>query len=160
MLLITRNKLRPRPQCGFTLIEILIVVVIIAVIAALAIPYFFNMTDDAKASTLKHNLYTLRAQIEMYKLSHNGTVPVLQNNALAQLILATDSNGDIGAAGPNFPYGPYLAGGVFPLNPYDGKNIVISTGVFPPTASTTDGGWLYNQTTGSIAANTDGHLTD
>jgi general secretion pathway protein G len=150
----------PALRCAFTLIEVLTVVVIIAVLAAVIIPQFADVTNDAKASTLKHNLYTLRAQIEMYKLSHGNAVPSLQNNTLAQLILATDANGDIGTPGPTYPYGPYLAGGVFPLNPYDGKNVVTATNVTPPTASTPDGGWFYNQTTGEVSANTDGHLTD
>jgi general secretion pathway protein G len=150
----------PARRCAFTLIEVLTVVVIIAVLAAVIIPQFADVSNDAKASTLKHNLYTLRAQIEMYKLSHGNAMPTLQNNTLAQLISATDASGVIGPAGLNYPYGPYLAGGVFPLNPYDGKNTVTATSVSPPTASTPDGGWLYNQTTGEIAANTDGHLAD
>ncbi|HZZ29133.1 MAG TPA: prepilin-type N-terminal cleavage/methylation domain-containing protein [Pirellulales bacterium] len=155
-----RNTFSLRGRQGFTLIEVMIVVVILAVLAAILIPNFFNITDDAKASSLKHNLYTLRAQIEMYKLSHNGAVPALQNGALAQLISATNANGDVGLSGPNYPFGPYLSGGVFPVNPYDGKNTITAIGAFPPAASTTDGGWFYCQAAGAIAANTDGHLAD
>jgi prepilin-type N-terminal cleavage/methylation domain-containing protein len=147
-------------RAAFSLIEVLIVVVIMAVFAAIIIPHFLDAAADAKSSTLKHNLYTLRAQIEMYKLSHGNGVPTLQNNSLPQLISATDATGAIGAPGPSYPYGPYIAGGVFPANPYDGKNTVIAISVFPPVASTTDGGWLYNPVTGDIAANTDGQLTD
>jgi prepilin-type N-terminal cleavage/methylation domain-containing protein len=160
MLYATQKTLLPRRRTAFTLIEVLIVVVIMAVLAAIIIPHYFDATDDAKASTLKHNLYTLRAQIEMYKLSHGNAVPSLQNNSLPQLILATDATGAIGTAGPSYPYGPYIAGGVFPVNPYDGVNTVIATGVFPPAASTPDGGWLYDPATGDITANTAGHLTD
>ncbi len=145
---------------GFTLIEVLIVVVIIAVLSAVVISQVTISTDDAKSSTLKHNLYTLRAQIEMYKLTHNGVVPALSNNTLPQLVSATNSSGQIGAAGPSFPLGPYVAGGRFPVNPFDQKNTVSLTAVFPPTASTVTGGWLYHQATGQIAANSDGHLND
>ena len=47
---------------GFTLIEVLIVVVILAVLAAVIIPHFTDCSDDAKKSTLTHNLSILRAQ--------------------------------------------------------------------------------------------------
>ncbi len=60
---------------GFTLIEVLIVVVMMAVLAATIIPQFASSTDDAKSSALKFNLHALRSQIEMYKLQHNGAVP-------------------------------------------------------------------------------------
>jgi general secretion pathway protein G len=145
---------------AFTLIEVLIVVVIIAVLAAVVISHAVVSTDDAKTSTLKHNLYILRAQIEMYKLTHNGAVPTLQNGTLAQLVLATNAGGQTGAAGPSYPLGPYIAGGRFPVNPFDQQNTVSSTAVFPPTASTSAGGWLYHEPTGQIAANTNGHLND
>jgi general secretion pathway protein G len=149
-----------RLRRAFTLIEVLIVVVILAVLAGIMIQHVVVSTDDAKRSTLVHNLYVLRAQIEMYKLNHNGAVPGLQSNSLPQLTSATNSSGTIGASGPNFPFGPYVAGGQFPANPFDQKNTVTSTAVFPPTASTSAGGWLYHEATGRIAANTDGHLDD
>jgi general secretion pathway protein G len=145
---------------AFTLIELLIVVVILAVLAGTMIQHAVVSTDDAKRSTLVHNLYVLRAQIEMYKLNHNGAVPSLQNSSLPQLTSATNSSGAIGAPGPNFPFGPYVSGGQFPDNPFDQKNIVTATAIFPPTASTSAGGWLFHESTGRIAANTDAHLSD
>lgn len=147
-------------RAGFTLIEVLLVVVIMAVLAAVILPQFTDCSNDAKSSSLKHNLYILRAQIEMYKLSHAGTVPTLQNGTLAQLVNATDASGAIGTPGPKYPFGPYVAGGLFPLNPVDQKNTVEATSVFPPTAATATGGWLYYQPTGQIAANSSGHLNE
>lgn len=146
-------------SAGFTLIEVLIVVVIMAVLAATIIPQFSSSTTDAKTSTMQFNLHTLRSQIELYKLDHAGAVPALTNSALPQLTSATDASGNIGAQGPAFPKGPYIQGN-FPANPFDGKNTVTATAVFPPTATTTDGGWLYYAATGQIAPNTAGHLTD
>jgi general secretion pathway protein G len=146
-------------SAGFTLIEILIVVVIMAVLAATIIPQFSSSTNDAKTSTLQFNLHTLRSQIELYKLDHSGAVPSLTNSALPQLTSSTDSSGNVGASGPSFPHGPYIQGNM-PNNPFDGHNVVIATAVFPPTATTSDGGWLYYAATGQIAPNTTGHLTD
>jgi general secretion pathway protein G len=145
---------------GFTLIEVLIVVVILAVLAAVIIPHVTDVSDDAKTSTLKHNLYTLRAQIGMYTVTHNGAFPTIQNQTIPQLVSATNAAGQIGPAGTDYPYGPYMAGGRFAVNPFDQKNTVTATSVFPPTASTSDGGWLYMESTGQIAPNTDGHLSD
>jgi prepilin-type N-terminal cleavage/methylation domain-containing protein len=66
---------RSARKSGFTLVEVLIVVVIMAILAATIIPQFTDSTSDAKASTTKFNLHTLRSQIELYKTQHNGVVP-------------------------------------------------------------------------------------
>jgi general secretion pathway protein G len=147
-------------RTGFTLIEVLIVVVIMAVLAATIIPQFASSATDAKNSALKFNLHGLRQQIEMYKLQHNGAMPTIQNSSLPQLTSSTDVNGNIGAQGPTYPFGPYIQGGLLPANSIDGQTTVSATAVFPPTASTSTGGWLYNAASGQIAPNTDGHLTD
>ena len=56
---------------------VLIVVIIMAVLAATIIPQFSSSTNDAKDSSLKFNLQTIRSQIEIYKVHHNGTMPAL-----------------------------------------------------------------------------------
>src|SRR5215475_6955444 len=101
-----RSRLIGRRR-GFSLVEMLIVVVILAVLAAVIIPHVTDVSDDAKTSTLKHNLYTLRAQIGMYTVTHNGRFPTIQNQTLPQLTSSTNSLGQIGPAGTDFPYGPY-----------------------------------------------------
>ena len=60
---------------GFTLIEVLIVVVIMAVLAATIIPQFSSSTRDAKDSALEFNTHTMRSQIELYKVHHNSNYP-------------------------------------------------------------------------------------
>lgn len=135
---------------GFTLIEVLIVVVIMAVLAATIIPQFTNSANDAKVSSLKFNLHSLRGTLEMYKLHHQGALPAGTNN-LEQLTKATNVAGTTGTAGPTFPYGPYLQNG-FPMNPYTNSNkVTLFTGTGTPTASgATDAGWLYRPATGEI----------
>ena len=59
-------------RSAFTLIEVLIVVVIMAILAATIIPQFTDSTKDAKTSTAKMNLATLRAQIQLYRTQHTG----------------------------------------------------------------------------------------
>ncbi len=148
-----------RRRQGFTLIEVLIVVVIMAVLAATIIPQFSSSTNDAKDSSLKFNMHTMRSQIELYKLHHLGKYPDeigdATNGFLPQLTSATDVNGTKGAAGASFPYGPYIDGQL-PPNPYDGKNTVTSVdlqGKKPTGVSGSNGGWQYDPKTGAIWPN-------
>lgn len=62
---------------GFTLVEILIVVIILGILAAIVIPQFTNASQDARKSSLVSQLQTLRSQIELYKLQHGDTLPAL-----------------------------------------------------------------------------------
>lgn len=147
-----------RRQSGFTLIEVLIVVVIMAVLAATIIPQFSSSTQDAKESTLKFNLHSLRAQIELYKHQHGGSLPALTGEEIPQLTSATNASGAIGTAGSSYPLGPYIFS-AFPANPLTGVNAVTATGVFPPTAASGKGGWLYHAATGQIAPDSTDYLT-
>ena len=70
---------------GFTLIEILIVVVIMAILAATIIPQFTDSTADAEIATTEFNLNTLRAQIELYKAQHGGTPPAISGGLITGL---------------------------------------------------------------------------
>lgn len=63
-----------RHNSGFTLIEILIVVIILGVLAAIALPLFAGTTDDARNSTFVTNLRSLSEQFRLYEL-RNGTWP-------------------------------------------------------------------------------------
>ena len=145
-------------RVGFTLVEIMIVVVIMAVLAATIIPQFTNSATDAKISSLSFNLHTLRSQIELYKLQHSGTPPTLTAGALPQMTSYTDASGDAQATSDaTHIYGLYLS--KMPANSIDAKNGIVTTSTWPGTA-TSDGGWLYQGTTGNIAPNTVGHEAD
>lgn len=143
---------------GFTLVEVLLVVVIMAILAATVVSQFNSSTDDAKISSLRFNLNAMRSQIELYKAHHNGAVPAVTSGALPQMTGTTNASGATGT-GTSYPYGPYLVSGV-PANPLTGVKTVTVTTDNPPTAATAVGGWFYNETTGGVWANYAGHLTD
>ncbi len=130
---------------GFTLVEVLIVVVIMAVLAATIIPQFSDSTKDAKESSVNFNLHTMRSQIQLYKAQHDSSVP---SGTLAELLVSTDSQGTVGT-GAAYPYGPYMR--VVPDNPFNNSNTVtVITNSPPEPGDVTGAGWLYNATTGGI----------
>jgi general secretion pathway protein G len=143
-----------RRNAGFTLIEVLLVVVIMAVLAGSIIPRFLGTADDAKASSLKHNLHVMEAQLEVYRAQHLNRYPTIQDNALPQLTSATNAAGEIGASGPNYSFGPYVIEA--PMNPFDGSKKVTAVAVpgqKPTGVVGTLGGWQYDESTGALWPN-------
>ena len=119
-----------RAKKGFTLVEILIVVVILGILAAVVIPQFTNASTEAKENSLKSDLRTMRSQIELYKIRNSDTPPA----TLA--VLETDN---------------YLR--EVPVNPFSGQaREGIATGV--------DVDWVYVAATGEITADDGGTCTD
>ena len=70
---------------GFTLIEILIVVVILGILAAVVVPQFTNAADDANDAAVRTQLQTLRGQIELYR-AQNSADPALLVTGWTDLI--------------------------------------------------------------------------
>ena len=128
--------------------------VIMAVLAGVLIPRLTNSTEDAKASTLTHNLYVIQTQIEMYRAQHLNQFPAIKDNALPQLTASTNAAGESGAPGPQYPFGPYLIEP--PMNPYGGGKAVTAVAVpgQKPTAVVGNlGGWQYDATNGAVWPN-------
>ena len=61
-----------RTQKGFTLIELMIVVVIIGVLAAISIPSYVAMQNRAKEGSTKANMHTLQLAAEDYGVQNDG----------------------------------------------------------------------------------------
>jgi len=72
--ILMRSKMM-RAQKGFTLVEILIVVVILGILAAIVIPQFTDASVEAKTARIRTDLQTMRSQIELYKIQNNDTAP-------------------------------------------------------------------------------------
>jgi general secretion pathway protein G len=149
-----------RAKRGFTLVEILIVVVILGILAAIVVPQFTQASTEAKYNSLCSNLQSLRSQIELYKVQHNDNEPN-QATFYDQMVYCTDVEGNTASppskerdytADPPIKYGPYLER--VPVNPFNDSNDVAAWG-----SATTSDGWEYNTADGQIRA-ADGGTTN
>ena len=134
-------------RTAFTLVEVLIVVVIMAVLAATIIPQFADSTKDAKEGTARFNLRALRSQIELYKSQHDSRYP---SQDLSELITTTNVTGDKGT-GADYPYGPYIH--EIPINPFNNSATVVAPAAVPPAATVDGAGWLFDTGSGKIWLN-------
>ncbi len=140
-------------RTGFTLVEILIVVIILGILAAIVIPQFTEASNDARESALASDLQTLRSQIELYKVQHLEALP---GAGTASFLLALTGKTDVaGAVDATGAYGPYLQ--KFPTNPFVNLDtIVVESG----TASLGGGdtGWHFDTSTGQVHADDTAHI--
>ena len=132
-----------KAKSGFTLVEILIVVVILGILAAIVIPQFTEASTEAKESSLCTDLQTVRSQIELYKIQHNDQLP---GSGTASWVDAMTGKTDIaGAVGAD--YGPYLQ--KVPTNQFNDLNTVRIDGA---AAGANSEGWRFDTTTGAFQA--------
>src|SRR5437868_94306 len=108
---------------GFTLVEILIVVIILGILAAIVIPQFTNASTDARKNSLLSQLQTMRSQIQLFKLQHNDILPDLVTNQWNQLLSKTNLGGTVDTTA-NGLYGPYLES--TPKNPLNTDTTVAA----------------------------------
>lgn len=145
---------RNHKQAGFTLVELLIVVIILGILAAVVIPQFNSAANESKEAAMASNLATVRQAIEMYKVQHDDAFPPATTGAefVEQLIESTDIDGDTTGT----TYGPYIRNGM-PNNPDTGNNVVAITNDMASYTPTADGsgGWVYDTVTGEFKADTD-----
>jgi len=116
---------------GFTLIEILIVVIILGILAAIVIPQFSNASNDARKSSLAGTAQSMRSQIALFRLQHNDCLPgakvlvssggTFSNTEFRNsMTTQTDALNVAYKAGTSLtgPFGPYMQS--IPVNPLAG----------------------------------------
>lgn len=154
-----QTTVKPR---GFSLVELVIVMVILGVLAAIAIPRISFGSRNAEDATLRSSLQAMRNGIDWYYSEHGNTFPVAgsQDGVLFvnQMTLYSRADGMTSAhSDTTFPYGPYIRGkfSKLPVGRNAGKDKVhVVNNVNPLTAvPAEDAGWVYNSITGQIIAN-------
>jgi general secretion pathway protein G len=133
--------IRTSKNGGFTLVEITIVILILGILAAIIIPKFSDATDVSRLSNLQTQLHSLRGQIELARLQHQGTYPTL--TSWSQLTATTEPTSAYTAGDGTEDVGPYLQQP--PVNPFESSSTVAAA----PAAGV---GWTYNASTGAIKA--------
>jgi general secretion pathway protein G len=143
---------------GFTLVEILIVVIILGILAAIVIPQFTEASAEARISNLVTNLQTVRSQLLLYKTQHIESYPGAAGTPDLlvfgpQMTQYTDAAGNVSPVPTTvFLYGPYLQ--QVPINPINGLdtvNITDTAADVNPESGLS--GWWLNRITGEFRAN-------
>lgn len=135
---------------GFTIIEMLMVIVALAIMAGVVIPQVSGAVEDAKHGTMLANLHEVTNAIERYRMDHAGLTPdQVTDRRLVQLTSRTNVEGQVGT-GPGFIYGPYLS--EMPVNPLSETANVYLVSTIPPSSLDKRIGWVYHIESGQIWA--------
>jgi len=125
------NNRKQTKRTGFTLVELVVVILILGILAAIASPKMFDTAGDARTNATKTSLAVIRDSIELYKA---------QNSSYPAAPLATTLK-------------PFIRG-PFPKSDIGNKNANVATSTADPVVvvGATDG-WAYNATTGEFVVN-------
>lgn len=164
--------MKQRNTRGFTLVELIIVIIILGILAALAIPQFISSTGESADSVRDANLQSMRSAIQLYYHQHNENYPgaVLTgaddggDAADADTAFVNQMNGYTDVDGKhsvdldkeNYPFGPYFMNGI-PANPLADTDADVvkvetdGTSLTPKVDHTT--GWIFDTLTGQVLPN-------
>jgi general secretion pathway protein G len=143
-------RVRCKNLRGFTLIELVVVVMILGILAAIAAPRFFGASQQAVDNGLRQSLSVVRNAIDNYSADHPGVMPGADGQ---ELTFKTE-------------IAPYLRGQGFPTSPVAAKNNAVrmmggSGAVAPSIGGTaTTHSWVYQFGTGDFRINSNATAND
>jgi prepilin-type N-terminal cleavage/methylation domain-containing protein len=127
----------PRGQRGFTLIELMIVVIVLGVLVAIALPNYMTITQRAKVAQVKTSMHTVQVTVEDFSSRNNGQYPA---NAAS-----TTADGALTLAN-------LLPGGAMPSNPFTEAPTVLDwTNVAGSAPASDPAGGISLNTTQAVA---------
>ncbi len=139
---------------AFTLIELIVVIVVLAILSGIAIPKYIDYTANAKASSCKGTLGGVRSSIANFYANRAAS-----GSAAYPTVSEMNTFGSTGVMQEAIPANPYVStttvvsGTSIPTNCY----VIAGTFPAPPTAppveTTATGGWRYDATSGRFWAN-------
>ena len=140
-----KSSIVNRPSKGFTLVELMIVVAILGILAAIVLPELQGHTQQAKEAAAKDNLRIFREAIERYAAENNDTPPGYLNNnqSFVPQALVLKSQIENG----------YLT--EIPKNPFNGQTTILmllDSQDFPSQADDSTG-WIYKPSEKKIKLN-------
>lgn len=134
------SSLKSRKEAGFTLIELVIIIVVLGILAAVAIPKYQDITGEAKEAAARGALGGIRSGITIFYANQAVTTGTATWPTVSEL----ETSGTVMAQ-------------VMPKNPFQLSASApdsLVTGVTKGTIVGVRGGWAYNATTGEIWPNT------
>ena len=156
---------KARRRGGFTLIEILIVVVILGILAAMLVPNLTGASREAKEAVLRDELRFLRQQVRIFTIQHRDVAPGYPAGNTAttpdeatfvehMTMYTSERCATSATASAVYRYPPYLS--KLPPNPLTSSSgvWVVTTGTAMPDADESQPyGWIYNPRTMQIRPN-------
>lgn len=115
--------LRTTGQLGFTLIELMVVIVILGILAGLIVPRIMGRPEEAKQLKAKIQIESLETALKLYKLD-NGTYPSTEQGLIALI-----ESSEVEPLPKKWRTGGYLEKGRLPKDPWGNDFIYLSPGV-------------------------------
>ena len=108
---------------GFTLIELMVVIVILGILAGLIVPRIMGRPEEARRMKARVQLESIETALKLYKLD-NGSYPTTEQGL--QALVEAPGSGRLAKA---WREGGYLEKGKVPLDPWDNEYVYLSPGI-------------------------------
>jgi general secretion pathway protein G len=112
-----------RRRRGFTLIELMVVIAILGILAALVVPKFVGRTDDARIAAARQDIASIMQALKIYRID-NGTYPTTEQGLRALFEKPTAE-----PIPPNWKQGGYLERNAVPKDPWGREYKYLNPGL-------------------------------